>query len=79
MWFATVGGKQIPLGVSDPGDQAGAWEALKQLVSGAVKEAISPIAGVKPGTVKQLVGEFLEFKKPHIKPRTLRGYGQYLG
>lgn len=74
--MATVSGRQVPLGVSDPGDEAGAWDALRKLVGDAVREATS--ARVKAGTVSGLVPEFLDAKKSDVAARTLRGYGQYL-
>jgi integrase len=79
MWFTTLQGKQVPLGVTDPADEARAWESLRAIVQGAVREAITPTSGVKPGTVADLAKTFLGAKKPDVKPRTLRGYGQYLG
>lgn len=84
MWFSTIDGQQVPLNVSDPNDQAGAWAALKEMLSGAVKEAVTaataPTASpVKPGTVKDLVAAWLATKAGDVKPATLRSYGQHLG
>lgn len=79
MWYTTLNGKQTPLNVSDPKDEAAAWDALRALVSGAVKDAIAAPDPVRAGRVKELVAAFLEAKAADVKPRTLRGYGQHLG
>ena len=77
-WMATINGEQIPLGITDAKDESGAWAALHKLVQGAVRDAISPTTTVKPGAVVDLATAFLEAKKPDVKARSLRGYGQYL-
>jgi integrase len=73
MWYATVDGKKASLGISDPLDEAAAWEAFKRLLqAGQVK------AG-PPRTVAELVSAFLEDAASRVKPRTLKGYAWYAG
>lgn len=77
-WYATVDSKQVSLGVTDPKDEAGAWAALRAMVSGAVAEAIAPKSCTKAGTLLELAAAFLEAKKPDVSPGTLKGYAKYL-
>lgn len=79
-WYSTVDGKQVSLGVTDPKDEGAAWAALKALVSGAVREALPQAATdpVRPGTVAELVPQFLDHKRPDVQPRTVFGYGKFL-
>lgn len=76
-WYVQLNGKQVPLPVTDPGDEAGAWKALEALIAGAVKTAIGP-PGIKPGTVAELTTLFLEAKSPEVEPRTLANYKKHL-
>src|SRR5262245_1590664 len=76
-WYMSQDGQQLPLPVRDPDDEAGAWAAVRALISGAVADAAK--APVQPGTVLQLVPKFLDAKRADVTPRTLKGYGQYLG
>jgi len=71
-------GKQTPLPVTDPKDEKGAWDALTELITGAVRAAVAPPAAAKPGTVSELVPAFTEAKRTDVSPSTLAGYGKYL-
>jgi integrase len=76
-WYTTMRGKQIPLGVRDPADEAGAWAALEKLIEGTVSRALAGAKG-REGTVSELIPAFLESKRPVVAARTLAGYGKFL-
>lgn len=78
MWYATIDGAQTALGVTDPRREPEAWSALRQLLQESVKEAISPQAAVKPGSVSALTPGFLEAKTGDVNAATLAGYAKYL-
>lgn len=81
-WYTTMNGKQIPLGVTNPEDEAAAWAALRALVKSAVGEAVAENSPQKPaakkGTIPALVPAFLAERRATCEPGTLRGYGQHL-
>jgi integrase len=76
-WYATVNSKQVPLGVSDPRDESGAWAALRSLVSQAVSEAIKPPNNFKPGTIAELVEPWLKVRT-EANANTLKAYAKHL-
>lgn len=73
-WYVTINGKQIPLPVTDPSDEAGAWDAFRALVSKAVKEG----AAGRPEPVAELVKPYLDAVAHKINPRTRQTYESYL-
>jgi integrase len=76
-WYVTHQGKKRPLPITDPKDQAGAWDAFRALVSQAVTEAVrSPAA--RPEPVAELVKPYLDAIAHKINARTRRGYESYL-
>lgn len=78
-WYTRMKGRQIPLGVKDEQDEAAAWAALRQLIQGAVADAVPSKTGtLRAGTLSELVKGFLDSKRDLVEPRTLRGYGQHL-
>lgn len=76
-WYVTHNGKQTPLPVTDPKDEAGAWDAFRALVSKAVAEAGQRPA-CRPEPVAELIASYLESIAHKIEPRTRRGYESYL-
>lgn len=86
-WFATIDGRQVPLGITDPKDESGAWTALGQ-ASGHARHARRPRGGnpreaavpsISMSTTADLVSAFLTDASTRVKPRTLHGYRWYLG
>ncbi len=79
-WYTTMSSKQVPLGISDPNDEAGAWAALRQLLGDVsqIKDQLSPKASVRTGAIPGLVTAFLTDKALTCAPVTMRGYSQYL-
>jgi integrase len=71
MWYATLGGKQSPLYVTDPNDQAAAWAALQRLLPGVGP----PPAPAK--TVADVVAGFLADAAGRLKPTTMKAYRWY--
>jgi integrase len=71
----TVQGRQIPLGVSDPGDEAAAFAAFRELM-GRLGKGGEP--AVWP-TVAEAAGAFLESAAGRLSSATVRGYRAYLG
>jgi integrase/recombinase XerD len=73
-WYATVNGKQTPLGVTDPAALGAAWDTLKKLLA----------AGAGPGTpppalpAGSAVAAFLAARSGRLKPHTLLCYSQHL-
>ena len=76
-WYVTFNGKQTPLPITDPNDQAGAWDAFRAMVSQAVKDATDGSVG-RPEPVAELVRPYLDSIAHKITPRTRRGYESYL-
>jgi len=86
-WYVTVGKSQIPLNITDPRDESGAWAAVGRL-SGDVGHARTPPGGGSPppadvpspgmDTIADLVAAFLADASERVKPRTLDGYRWYL-
>lgn len=74
----TIDRRQVPLGVSDPADESGAWEALRRMMREEVQRVL-PGSGCKPGTVAELVPAFLEAKAAEVQPDTHTHYTQHLG
>ncbi len=74
MWYGRKGKKQVPLGVTDPHDEAAAWAAFQALMHQARQEAAA-----QPQTIAQAVGAFLADAAGRVKARTLKGYKWYLG
>jgi integrase len=72
MWYTTKDGKQVPLGVSDPNDEAAAWAALQAILD-AARAKDKP-----PQTVAELAAAFLQDAASRVKPTTLRWYGRYM-
>jgi integrase len=75
--------QQIPLGVTDPADQAAAWAKLHEMMKAAAREAVAEAQPAKPvvrtGAIPALVREFLAARSPCVEPGTLKSYGQHLG
>lgn len=66
-WFLTIGGKQIPLGVIDPNDAAGAFAAAAALKPIGHHRPPIPSQPIPPDrTVTAVVTEFLEKRKTKI-------------
>lgn len=70
MWFATLAGKQVPLEITDPTDEAAAWQALQRLLAQAKPAAT-------PRTVAEIVTAFLVDAESRLKPTTMKGYRWY--
>jgi len=73
VWYATVGGKSVSLGVK--GDKADAVRAWHRLMAAGVGAKPAP----KPVTVKELVAAFLSDAGTRLKPPTMRLYRLHLG
>jgi integrase len=76
MWHASVDGKQVPLGVTDPADEAAAWAVFQHLLSAA--KAGTPPGGGDRRTCGDAVAAFLADRAARVKPDTLRGYARML-
>lgn len=76
-WYAKLSGKQTPLGVRDPADEAGAWDALRRIVAG-VDELREAVASGKPRVRTEPIGQLAEAwlaeRGPALAPDTVRGY-----
>ena len=77
-WFTTINGRQVPLGVRDPADEAAALAALEVLLAALKTKAKDP-----PPVWADRVGQFLAAKAAQVKPRpvkpvTVAGYRKYL-
>jgi integrase len=70
-------GKQTPLPITDPKDQAGAWDAFRALVTQAVTDA-TKAAAARPEPVAELVAAYLDAIAHRISPQTWKGYAAYL-
>jgi integrase len=76
MWFATLDGKQVSLGITDPDDASGAQAAQRALVeqfAAAVAARMGPAAVPVP-TVRASVAAYLARVATRIGAGTLRGY-----
>lgn len=74
-WFVTVKGKQVPLGVEDPGSEAAAFEAFKRLMQ-TLKDGEASKADP---TVKEAVAAFLATAQGRgLAESTVAGYASYL-
>lgn len=78
MFYTTIAGKQHALNVTNPADEARAWDALKALISrldGTSRNChpVSPVC-----TVREAVEAFLLLKSGDVKPITLRNYARHL-
>jgi integrase len=71
-WYATVGGKQYPLGPFGPGDRAGALAALKNLLKQIQPDGPDLL-------VRDAVAAFIADRTPRVAAVTLAGYRWYLG
>lgn len=72
-WYVHINGKQTPLPVTDPNDQAGAWDAFRSLVNKALQSQAS-----RPEPIAALVPEYLESIEHRTNRKTRTGYGCYL-
>lgn len=76
-WYVTIRSKKVALPVTDPNDQAGAWDAFRALVKQTVAEqAATSDARLEP--VAELVKPYLDSIAHKIAPRTRQGYESYL-
>lgn len=76
-WYVNIDGTQTPLPVTDPGDEAGAWDALKRLVNKAIDERVEPRPKVRRERIAALVPEFLASLDDRDEPPTDRTKAQY--
>lgn len=79
-FFGTVGGKQVPLGVTNPNDLDAAITALQRLRQ---QHAAPPPAAASPPPVPVLtlgaaIAAFMERTGRRVKQHTLLGYRQFL-
>jgi len=76
-FFGTVGGKQVPLGVTNPNDLDAAIAALQRLRQ---QHAPPPTASppVPVLTLGAAIASFMERTERRVKPHTLLGYRQFL-
>lgn len=77
MFFTTVHGKQHPLNVTDPTDEAGAWDALKSLIN-RLERRPETAPTMTAWTCREAVEAFLQSKAGSVKPITLRNYARHL-
>lgn len=76
-WYVYSNGKQQPLPVTDPKDEAGAWKAFQALVDRAVAESTAKPAG-RPEPVAALVGDYLDSMSHRVAPKTRHDYASHL-
>jgi integrase len=74
-WYATVDGKKVSLGVRGEENEADAYQAWHRLMAGVTVEKTKPKA--EP-SVREIIGAFLADCEGRVKPRTLRGYRDFL-
>ncbi len=70
-WYVQVGGKQVPLGVTDPAAEAQAWAAFQALL----QQQPAPAGR----TCADVVSAYLAAAAARVKPHTLKVYKWYLG
>lgn len=69
-WYATMNGKQEPLGVHNRDDEAAAWAAMKNLISKALAEE----PGAKPGPIAAQLPDYIETLGATANPKTVASY-----
>lgn len=74
MWYVNVGGRQVPLNITDPKDEAAAWAAFQELLRREAGKSSDP-----PGTAAELVAAYLADAETRVKTHTLKVYRWYLG
>ncbi len=74
-WYCTVGGKKISLGVQGRENKKAAEEAWHRVMAGMKEEKAGPKA--EP-TVTVVVEGFLADCEGRVKPKTVRGYRDFL-
>jgi integrase len=78
-WYATVNGKQIPLGVTAQHDESAAWAAVHDLIrTGQIKIHVPPAEEPAPAssTIGEAIDAWLTRQRgnPDLKPKTLSTY-----
>jgi integrase len=79
MWFATLVGQQIPLGITDPDARPAAEEAYRRLVASLSDAVVRTVLPPGPRSVREAVTEFLAVAEQklaagRLTPNTVAGY-----
>jgi integrase len=76
----TIKGKQVGLPVTDPADEAAAWQALRILLEKDTPEEGGPIRALagKTEPLDRVWPEWLKFKSARLSPQTRKSYESYL-
>lgn len=77
-WFVQIDGKQTPLPVTDPKDEAAAWDAFRALAAKVLQAGQPPKPAARPGPVAESFAAYLDAIAHKVSPRTRAGYASYL-
>src|SRR5262245_58652860 len=77
-WYATVGGRQVSLGVRGKKNRKAAQDAWHRLLANGAVPAVKPAPEATPPGLRRLVNAFLADIGDRAKPKTVAVYRYFL-